>query len=126
MADVCPSESMSIQGACWLLGPRGASCKTTCEKFGFEVRIEPAVPTSEDLWQSNLQKQQTYVPRILAEVHGEEVPVDIQHPWAAFECYVRDENRFHLAASWVPQDPEWSYSICSLACPCTPREELAG
>lgn len=121
--DVCPAGTFPEGGACWLLGKTGASCQEACDDAGMQLNLrdqtrQPDLGTLEhprlDLF------HEPHVPHIVAAQSGHRPLLDIQHPWAPFECFVPEESRFHLAATWLEQDPAWSYPICALACPCIP------
>eukprot|EP00933_Yihiella_yeosuensis_P061157 TRINITY_DN63981_c0_g1_i1.p1 TRINITY_DN63981_c0_g1~~TRINITY_DN63981_c0_g1_i1.p1 ORF type:complete len:347 (-),score=51.03 TRINITY_DN63981_c0_g1_i1:269-1237(-) len=112
--DICPQGTMPERGACWIVGEEGASCNDACSAIGLEFRsVGPPG--------YNADKLPVMVPRILAASNIMAPSLKIQHPWGAFECLVREEERFHLADWLQDQDPTWRYEICSLACPCAPE-----
>eukprot|EP00913_Durusdinium_trenchii_P034727 g32486.t3 len=115
--DVCPAGTFPEGGACWLLGKTGASCQAFLDDAGMQLNLrdqtrQPDLGTLEhprlDLF------HEPHVPHIVAAQSGHRPLLDIQHPWAPFECFVPEESRFHLAATWLEQDPAWSYPICAL------------
>lgn len=123
-ADTCPAGSFPKEKVCWLLGKTGASCEEACRDAGLQLQLQettkevPPLNAVEGEWPSWLQEPR--IPHIVAAMGGDKSALEIQHPWAPFECLVAEESRFHLAAKWIEEDPAWSYPICALACPCTP------
>jgi len=111
-AEVCPSTTLPEAGVCWALGEPGDTCRTACTRAGLRYRA-PSLGLYD-------QPDSALVPRILDLSLRVPPGLVVQSPWAAFECYVAAEARFHLAMPDVPIDPDWSYDICSLACPCGP------
>lgn len=106
--DVCPVATLPDGGVCWMMGPVGLSCREACAGANLDYRWP---------WR---QPRATLTPRILALTQTMHI-LTRQHPWAAFECYVPDEGRFHMASPERSMgDGSWSYFVCSLACPCTP------
>ncbi|CAJ1393310.1 unnamed protein product [Effrenium voratum] len=123
--DVCPAGTFPQQDACWLLGRVGASCQEACEEAAMRVRLREKTNEPEpSLKLSPEQFPEPQVPHIISAQIGQRMSLDIQHPWAPFECYVPEQSRFHLAATWLEQDPSWSYPLCALACPCAPVLDL--
>lgn len=120
-AETCPSGSFPHKWRCWLLGVPGASCEEACREAELDFRPFPPSPPP-----MGAEFPEPLVPHILGALHGGKSPtLHVQHPWAPFECYVQEEQRFHLSASWQEQDASWRYPICSLACPCAPFQPLA-
>lgn len=115
-ADVCPAGSLPKAGACWVMGARGQSCRDACRGRGLIFRPEAAVEASLGAPEAN-----AVVPRLLA-LGGGSPRLVVQHAWAAFECFVAEEDRFHRAHPGEPPgEGDWSYPICALACPCGPE-----
>lgn len=110
-AEVCPFGTLPDCGVCWVLGDRGESCRAACSTSGLSFRRP-----RPDGW-----PEMPLVPRILDL--SSEVPkgLSVQFGWKAFECYVPEEGRFHLATPAEPMSEDWSYPICALACPCGPE-----
>lgn len=112
MPEVCPAASFPQSGVCWVLGTAGLSCRDACRDAGLvfhsvrgrrRAAVEHKIP--------RLLMLAYRLPRLLA----------VQHAWAAFECYVPGENRFHKSSLSEPMgDGMWNYPLCSLACPCRP------
>eukprot|EP00928_Gymnodinium_smaydae_P088947 TRINITY_DN72978_c0_g1_i1.p1 TRINITY_DN72978_c0_g1~~TRINITY_DN72978_c0_g1_i1.p1 ORF type:complete len:339 (-),score=83.84 TRINITY_DN72978_c0_g1_i1:125-1141(-) len=106
--DVCPAGSFPDAGSCWVQGAPGASCREACDAGGLEFRAPLQAP------------EEPVTPFLLA-LTGRHPRLKRQHAWAAFECYVSGEERFHPAAPEPSMGSgEWSYPICELACPCSP------
>lgn len=97
--------SLISQGRCWYLSELGEDCATTCAKNGFGFSYVVADPKNE----------------ITKALIGHE-PAAKQEAWAALECYVPSEDRFHLANGNAGKHFEdvgtWSAENCKLACPC--------
>ena len=126
-AETCPSGTFPHQWRCWLLSPVGASCEEACHATELEFQALPRSPLPElQHLSESAQFSEPLVPYILGALNGGKSPsLQVQHPWAPFECYVPGEGRFHLRAPWQEQDPAWKYQVCSLACPCAPTQPLA-
>ena len=109
----CLSEALVGVGVSDFIGYEGGDCAAACREVRLAYRPPAAWP------------DQPIVPRILAL--GAPLPegMGIQGPWAPFECYVRGERRFHLAEPDPTEPGTWSYSVCSLACPCAPALDPA-
>eukprot|EP00434_Breviolum_minutum_P012947 symbB.v1.2.011413.t1/scaffold764.1/size165801/19 len=122
--DVCPAGTFPEGNACWLLGEIGASCQEACQAAGMQLRLQERVSSPSVVEGQSLLEMfgEPHLPHIVAAMSGQRESLEMQHPWAPFECFVPEESRFHLAATWLDQDPAWSYPICALACPCAPAE----
>jgi len=120
--DVCPAGTFPEGNACWLLGEIGASCQEACQAAGMQLRLQERVSSPSVVEGQSLLEMfgEPHLPHIVAAMSGQR-ELEMQHPWAPFECFVPEESRFHLAATWLDQDPAWSYPICALACPCAPE-----
>jgi len=99
------------QGRCWYLGEVGETCISTCARNGMGFSYVVA-----DLGMP-------ITPRLV----GHE-PAIKQQPWAALECYVPGEDRFHTAnrnaAKHTDDIGYWSELTCALACPCSGRADV--
>jgi len=140
-AEVCPLGSFSHLGACWLLGETGASCREACDAGGLTFLgwrrrsvSDPLVPyllaLREELPET-LLRQGPWAP-FECYVAGQD-----RFHLADVESFVLDEGtalaaddnagmlleRDRLAlvgGSWGGAG-DWKYSLCSLACPCSPK-----
>jgi hypothetical protein len=94
------------QGRCWFLGELGESCASTCESQGRHfsyVISDPKHPITPELVH--------HTPKVKSDA------------WAALECYVPSEDRYHpanenAARHFVEETETWSHENCKLACPC--------
>lgn len=94
------------QGRCWYLGEQGETCTETCAKNGFGFSFVVADPENP----------------VTPTLVGHE-PAAKQEAWAALECYVASEDRYHIAnanaAKHIAKDiGSWRHDNCKLACPC--------
>jgi hypothetical protein len=94
------------QGRCWFLSELGESCATTCESQGRHFSYVISDP------------KHPVMPQLV-----EHTPKVKDQPWAALECYVPSEDRYHpanenSARHFVEETETWSHENCKLACPC--------
>lgn len=94
------------QERCWHLSELGESCSATCAKMGRLFSYKAP----------DVEKP------ITPEIVGHD-PIRRQEPWLAFECYVPEEDRYHLANANAAkhQDNDAAFfesDECMLACPC--------
>lgn len=97
---------IQAQGRCWYLSEMGESCAKTCADQGRSFSFVIA------------DENDPITPRLVG--HPPKVK---QAPWAALECYVPSEDRFHTANQnsarhYVSSVDDWSHENCKLACPC--------
>jgi len=96
----------TAQGRCWFLSDIGESCAATCSKHGRSFSYAIASPEAP------------LTPRLVFHE-----PKTKQEPWAALECYVASEDRYHTANENAARHTadevgDFSHENCMLACPC--------
>lgn len=94
------------QGRCWFLSELGETCMSTCARQGRSFSYAIADP------------ERPLMPTLVNHQ-----PKLKQEAWAALECYVPGEDRYHTAnenaARHFSNDiGNWSHESCKLACPC--------
>jgi hypothetical protein len=102
--------TINEQGRCWYLSAMGESCGATCaaQGRGFDFVVA--------------DNDRPLMPKLV----GHE-PSAKQEPWAAFECYVPSEDRYHTSnangARHMIEAHEdlnsWKHEACKLSCPCS-------
>lgn len=102
----CPAGGLDAHGRCWFLSATGESCSSTCEASGLRF-----------VWAFIREGVQPMTPQLLNHT-----PEHQQAPWMPLECYVAEQDRFHIALE-IPQEDSvdwgtWRYPACRLSCPC--------
>mmetsp|Transcript_88149 Transcript_88149/g.139333 ORF Transcript_88149/g.139333 Transcript_88149/m.139333 type:complete len:483 (-) Transcript_88149:35-1483(-) len=101
-----PCKGVNKFGRCWYLSDLGESCAETCAKHG-QIFSFAMADTSNPM-----------IPLLIGSQ-----PKVKQEPWAALECFVPNEDRYHLASAKAAEGSTsdlstWSYNTCQLSCPC--------
>jgi len=96
-----------IQDRCWHQSNVAESCAATCARYGETFSFVLA------------DTRRPLTPLLI----GHE-PRTKQEAWAALECYVAEEDRYHIAnveaaSRYAGDIGAWTDSQCKLACPCT-------